>query len=225
MSASKTSTLPVPKNKKRSPIKAPAQARSRETMDNILEAMEELLTEKPFDKITIQEIAQRSGSGVSSIYARFRDKQSLVLGVHARIREGVLECVEEMSDPERWKDTPTEDIVTWVVTFCVKWYRDHGPFIRAAISIDEPELRERQASVLKFAASKFTALLAPRYPKHLEALESAVDGSVRMLTSVMYVSLIFGGVQMSRKPLSDKAVVKLLVQSINAILEGAKKGD
>lgn len=224
MSARKKSV--VKKTNKRSPaIRAPAQARSQETMDKILAATEELLAERPFERITIQDVAQHSGTGVSSIYARFRDKQALVLGLHAQLREGVLQCLSELSDPERWKDTATENIVASVIPVCVKWYRTHGPLVRAALSIDEPELRERQAASLKFAASKFTALLAPRYPTHPEALEAAIDGAVRMVASVMYVSLIFGGVQMSRRPLSDRALSQLLVQSVNALLSAAKRED
>ena len=211
--------------KKGAAIRAPEQARSRETMANILDAMESLLTEKPFDRITIQEVAQRSGAGVSSIYARFRDKQSLVMGLHAQVREEVLECVEQLSDPERWQDTPTEEIVAGVVPPCVKWYRKHGALVRAAVSINEPELRERQAGVLRFAGSRFTDLLASRYPKHIEALEAAIDGSVRMLVSVMYVSLIFEGVEMSRKPLTDRALIQTLVQSITALLKAAQHGE
>ena len=97
--------------------------------------------------------------------------------------------------------------------------------VRAAMSINEPELRERQAGVLRFAGSRFTDLMAPRFPKHLEALEAAIDGSVRMLVSVMYVSLIFEGVEMSRKPLTDRALIQTLVQSITALLKAAQHGE
>lgn len=212
------------KTTKRAPaIRAPAQARSQETMDRILAATEELLAESSFDRMTIQDVAQRSGTGVSSIYARFRDKRALVLGLHAQIRQGVLTCVEELSEPERWRDTPTEKIAARVIPTSVKWYRAHGPLVRAALAVNEPELRERQAKVLKFASSKFTALLAPRYPDHLEALEAAIDGSVRMVASVMYVSLIFEGVEMSRKPLTDQALTKMLVQSVTGLLRTVQK--
>ncbi len=194
-------------------------------MDRILSATEELLAETSFDRMTIQDVALRSDTGVSSIYARFRDKQALVLGLHTQIREGVLACLNELSDPERWGDTPTEEIVAKVVPPCVRWYRDHGPLVRAALSINEPEIRERQATVLRFASARFTALIVPRSPKHAEAVEAAVDGSVRMLASVMYVALIFEGVEMSRKPLTDKGITKTLVQSITALLKSAQHGD
>lgn len=211
------------KTKKRAKaIREPAQARSRETMDNILSATEALLAEKPFDKITMQEIAQRSGAGVSSIYARFRDKQALILGLHARLRENVIECVDRLADPARWEYNTSEEIVSAVVPPCVRFYRVHGALIRAALTIDEPELRERQASVLRIASSKFSALIAPRYPDRVEAIEIAVDGAVRIVASVMYVSLLFQEVDMSHRRVSDHAMARMLVHSINGMLEAAE---
>ena len=82
-------------------IRAPAQERSQKAMDRILTALEALLVEKRFDRITIQELAQRSRTSTSSIYARFRDKQALVLGLHLRLREKALECLDKLTEPNR----------------------------------------------------------------------------------------------------------------------------
>lgn len=204
-----------------SAIRAPTQARSRETMDKILAATEALLAEKPFDKITILEIAERSESGVSSIYARFRDKQSLVLGLHARLRERVLEWTEKLSDPQRWRDYTTDEVIARVVPVCVRFYRVHQALIKAALTVDLPEMRERQSSVLRIASMRFAALLAPRYPDQIEIVETTVERAVRLFAWTMYGSLLFRGLEMLRAPMTDRALSEMLTASITAVLNAA----
>jgi AcrR family transcriptional regulator len=191
-------------------------------MDRILQALEELLAEKPFDRITLQELALRSGSGTSSIYARFRDKQALILGLHARLREQVLDCLERLTDPKRWSGEKPERLVAAIVPPCVKFYRLHGALIRAALNLDDAEMRERQASVLRFAAAKFTALIPTTSPGETKAVAAAIDFSVRMVASVMYSALLFGEVEIGRQSMSDREITRHLVRTITCLLANAR---
>jgi len=70
-------------------------------MDRVLEALETLLDKKPFERITMIELAQRSGTDTSSIYARFKDKNTRVLGVHARLQERAFPCLEKLAGMQR----------------------------------------------------------------------------------------------------------------------------
>ena len=54
------------------------QARSRETRDKLVLALEELLREKSFDQIAVTEIADRAGVSAASIYRRFKNKEALL---------------------------------------------------------------------------------------------------------------------------------------------------
>ena len=203
-------------------IRPPEQARSRETMDKILTAMEQLLAEKTFDQITIQEVALRSDTGISSIYARFRNKQTLVIGLHARLREQVIECLEEMTSPERWANSSTDEIIASVVPQCVKFYRKHAPLMRAALRIDLPEMRERQATVLKFASTRFNALISPRYPEHEKEVKFAVKSSVKMLVSLMYTSLIFNDENSSNRFFTNERTnIRMLTKAITALINSS----
>jgi AcrR family transcriptional regulator len=49
------------------------------TRDTLGDALVELIREKPFDKITVQEILDRAGVGRSTFYAHYRDKDDLFL--------------------------------------------------------------------------------------------------------------------------------------------------
>ena len=49
------------------------------TRDTLGDALVELIREKPFDEITVQEILDRAGVGRSTFYAHYRDKDDLFL--------------------------------------------------------------------------------------------------------------------------------------------------
>lgn len=203
-------------------IREPRQARSRESMDRIMESLEALLLEKPFDKITMVELAQHSGTGTSSIYARFKDKSALILGVHMRLREAALSCLSQLTDPARWDGKPLRIIVGSACARAIAFYRDHGALIRAALLVDDVAVRERQASVLRAAAQQFCDLLAPRMPEvERIALNGAIDAACRIFASVMYSELIFGDVQMTRAPVTDITLCRQLTRATLSLLEHA----
>ena len=200
----------------------PEQERSRLTMDKIMNAMEDLLKEKTYDEITMQEVAVRSETGISSIYARFRDKQALVLGIHSRLSKQTLTCLEELTEEDRWKNHSTAEIVASVVPHCVKYYRMHDALMKAALRINLPVMRERQADALNFATERFCALLAPRYPGQSAKLKFAVGGGVQMLASLMYTSFLFHEIKNKKSRIADdKANIRLLTSAITALIESS----
>lgn len=67
--------------------KHPRQARSKATVDAILEATARVLVDDGYDKLTTNRVAKVAGVSVGSLYQYFPNKQSLVLAVaeeHAR---------------------------------------------------------------------------------------------------------------------------------------------
>src|SRR5438045_8935284 len=54
-------------------------ARVLRTQDLLGDALIELMHEKPFDSITVQEVLDRAAVGRSTFYAHFRDKDDLFL--------------------------------------------------------------------------------------------------------------------------------------------------
>ncbi|PYQ04243.1 MAG: hypothetical protein DMF82_11215 [Acidobacteria bacterium] len=53
--------------------------RVRRTRDRLGDAMVDLLQEKPFDTITVQQVLDRAGVGRSTFYTHYRDKEDLFL--------------------------------------------------------------------------------------------------------------------------------------------------
>ena len=54
------------------------QQRSRDNRDKIVKAFAELLKEKPFERISVAEIAARAGVAVGTLYRRFKNKDALI---------------------------------------------------------------------------------------------------------------------------------------------------
>jgi AcrR family transcriptional regulator len=206
-------------------IRAPRQDRSRQTMDRVLKALEALLEEKPFDKITMVELAQLSGTGTSSIYARFKDKRSLILGVHGRLAESVFPCLERLFNGERLAGKPLRKALHANSGFIFRFYRTHGQIVRAALIVDAPFVYERQIKVYHFAADQVSALLGARVQQaDRKALDRAIDMGVRLVSSVVHQMLIFQDFEVLRKPVSDRVLVEQLTIAVWALLMDATDG-
>ena len=64
-------------------------ARVRRTRDTLGDALVELIQEKAFDDITVQEVLDRAGVGRTTFYTHFRDKQDLFLSDVEDFLEGM----------------------------------------------------------------------------------------------------------------------------------------
>src|SRR5687767_2904644 len=65
-------------------VAKPKQARSEDSLRRLLDAAESLLDERSFGDVSIADIAKRARSSVGGFYARFRDKDELLLALHER---------------------------------------------------------------------------------------------------------------------------------------------
>jgi len=98
----------------------------RETEREILEAAEQLLRERPFREITVEQIMLRTGLKRPAFYAHFRDRHDLVLRVVQHIGD------ELFAVANRWLqgDDPERDIPA-ALEGVVAVYMSHGPALRA----------------------------------------------------------------------------------------------
>jgi AcrR family transcriptional regulator len=71
-----TTTKPVAKAQPRS---AKPDRRIRRTRDNLGDALIQLMQEKPFDSITVQQVLDRAGVSRATFYTHYRDKDDLFL--------------------------------------------------------------------------------------------------------------------------------------------------
>ena len=94
----------------------PKQERSRATHARLLRAGAELLEEKSFDDVTIQESVARAGSSVGAFYARFRDKEGLLEALRAAFEaDAEGEARRELGSKD-WSQVPLENAAAQFVT-------------------------------------------------------------------------------------------------------------
>jgi AcrR family transcriptional regulator len=67
--------------------------RAERSRELILDALRELIAEKSFEKITVQEIVDRAGVGRTTFYAHFQSKEDVFLSGHQHLDEVIVQSV------------------------------------------------------------------------------------------------------------------------------------
>jgi AcrR family transcriptional regulator len=84
--------------------KHPQQARSRTLTEDIIQAAEHLLAKEPLARITTNQIAERAGVSVGSLYQYFGNKDQIVLCLAERHRQDSIKQVQAMLNHTRGYD-------------------------------------------------------------------------------------------------------------------------
>lgn len=190
-------------------VSRPKQARSEDSLRRLLDASESLLEEKPFGEISIADIAKRARSSVGGFYARFRDKDELLLALHERFvaqldaRFGSL----EKSLDEGPEAGPTlQHLLRPAIHLLLEIYRAHRGSLTAFAS-RASENRRLWKSGMAFrrqVIERFTSLLlrSRREFSHPDP-ELAAELCVQLALGFMEQTLLSGPVQAGGEPVPD----------------------
>ena len=138
------------------------QARSRRTLDRLLDSAELVLDEVGLQGATVPMIANRAGVSVGVVYRRFRDKDALLRAAYQRFFERTLELNRAVLAPEHWVGKSAAQIVDAVVRGMVEGHKRHRGLLRALftfITTHGDEEFRRRATELNNAATEQVALL------------------------------------------------------------------
>ena len=141
-------------------INPPRQARSRASLRRIVSAGRELLRERDFDAVTVDEIVARAGSSKGSFYHRFADKDSLLVYLLREEHAEALEAWSTLLDPERWRDRPLSDVLDAFLDRLLEIYRGRPSLMRAyagKVFADEGEMRLPKSAVRVYAVDMMDA--------------------------------------------------------------------
>src|SRR3954465_10598958 len=92
-------------------FRPPQQSRSQETLDRILDATEQVMTEKAFGEATLAEIMERAGVTVGAFYRRFPDKDALLHHLDERFFAELHRRADQILDPARWPNARAKEII------------------------------------------------------------------------------------------------------------------
>jgi AcrR family transcriptional regulator len=195
-------------------IRQPRQDRSQETMTRILDAFEGLLRSRPYEKLMISDIAREATTGAGSIYARFRDKRSILLAVQDRLRSRARDHFAELYDPSCWTDTSLEKALERVVRGNLAWHRQHRNIIKSSLLMDDADILEAISNAFGPVNLRFSILIRHHMPKLTKAASvAAAARMLRVMMAVFHQMVIFGDVAATGHNLTDNELVSTLVQS------------
>ena len=168
--------VPIP-SRTRPLLGRPRQARSRDALEKLLAAGEELLAAHQYESAAVGEIARRAGSSVGSFYRLVGDKDRLLRAIHDRFLEDSYAELESDLSPARFAGKSPVAIVRAFVATLVEIHARREGLLRALIvrSSAEPEFRARVHALNDALESRLATLLAPHrarigHPRQREAI-------------------------------------------------------
>jgi AcrR family transcriptional regulator len=126
----------------------PQQLRSRETLDRILDAAEQVLEQKTFNEATLAEIMERAGVTVGAFYRRFADKDALLHHLDERFFTELHGRAEDLLEPRRWEGASACAVIDEIGRQAVEVYQTRRGLLRSLF------LRARTDPVLQQSAMK-----------------------------------------------------------------------
>jgi AcrR family transcriptional regulator len=206
-------------------VHTPRQTRSQNTQERVLRALEELLSERFFEQITIRDLAARTGVASGTIYRRFKDKEALLPVLYERFDHTMSEWATEFwddfdLDTERRLEPRMRHLVGKHVVF----YKTHAPILRTVylymrlhgeLSIENID-EKRQSLYVRMLEPVLAAL----------AIEGRVEPSadqvklfLLLLLSSINERMLFGDLKPARTlQMDDETFVTALTFALQASL-------
>lgn len=202
-------------------VRTPQQHRSQDTLDRILDAAERLLDQRPFEAISIADVTAEAKSSVGSFYARFRDKDSLLLFLQERLYAESYATADQVLVPEAWQGVPLEGIISSALAFAVRTYREREGVRRAILGriATDPAFRERARALSRYTCEKLVGLLESRRGEVPGVdVARAVDVCHRLIYSVLDQNLIYAEGTPASLELTDDDLAEELTVACTAYL-------
>jgi AcrR family transcriptional regulator len=203
-------------------VARPKQARSEESLRRLLDAAESLLEEKRFGEISIADIAKRARSSVGGFYARFRDKDELLLALHERFVTQLDARLEKLAssifdaataDTQRFARAPggalrpeLRSLLRPALQLLLEIYRAHRGTLTAFASRAAENRRLWKAGMTfrSRVIARFTGLmLSSRDEIAHPDPELAAELAVQLALGFMEQTLLTGPVQVGGEPVPD----------------------
>ena len=150
----------------------PVQERSRERVEKVLAAAEQLLLEAGPEHTSIPEIARTSGVPRASIYQFFPNKYALFLAIGDIHLQAVVNVIREVSE-QRQADEPLAQLIRRAVQAVAEYYNRHpvagtlilgGPMSRNAYLSQEMTVQDIGVQVRAILATHWPQLSFPQQP-------------------------------------------------------------
>jgi AcrR family transcriptional regulator len=204
-------------------LRPPRQGRSRATQERVMAAFVRLLEAKPFDQITMAELAAEAPASLPSIYARFGDKKALLLAAHEDFKASVERELDRLAAEGRRPGRSAEEVlVEGADRLCTIFEENHN-LLRGVVLADSPILYRRASALTLQAADRLVGVVRREVPDADAAvIDAAAQRALSTAVALLQQWLIFGdGPGSMAQPLERlrEHVTELFV----AVLEQARR--
>ncbi len=202
---------------------APTQQPSRETMDRITAAAEALLRDRPFEEISVQEIAAHAERPIGSFYARFASKDALLPFLYERYHEGLESLFTARLARHDWAALDFPHTVEAIVDFLLGIYDERRWLIRALalFARTRPEALPRDFVEQRRRIFDLPAGILARHAERIAHADPAAAArfGVLVVSSVIREKLLFGLAPHARvTPLTRRDLRGELVRVLHSYL-------
>ncbi len=142
------------------PRRSPVQARSRATVEAILEAAACILRERGWEALTTNAVAERAGVNIGSLYQYFPNKQAITAELQRRHAEKVREAMAQAVDAVHEAEEDPEAAVLGMVKAAIALHRSDGQ-LQAAVLEEIPKALRWSPDDAGMIESKALELLGP----------------------------------------------------------------
>jgi AcrR family transcriptional regulator len=126
-------------------VRTPVRRPGREAHRRILDAVEELLRQGPWEEISNLDIQNATGMSSSSIYARFESRKAMLEALVDRFTERAEAAARETQEQFLALENPTLDEVIYIsMRAQVRFVRENGHIQRTMSSYESLEGRRRE---------------------------------------------------------------------------------
>lgn len=151
----------------------PTQARSRERLQRVLDAAEQVLADDGVPGLTTAHIAQAAGVSVGAVYRFFDDKEAIVEALAVRHWSDLLDLIDGLAEAD--ERTPLDDPAAEIIDALAAGFRSR-PAFRALWfgGLRTERIRDVTRPARGGFASALERMLAVRWPKAEPALRERV---------------------------------------------------
>jgi AcrR family transcriptional regulator len=197
-------------------IRPPVQRRSQESLERVLDAGFKVLQERGLDGFTLQEVSQRAGVSIGSIYGRVPGKEALIMAIYER----AMAWAEEEDDGLRaiaQQDLAPRERIEAIVAYLANDLLAHRHILEVFMG-EVPRTAywsHRGSEKSQLGAARFArAVLELREDLRHPEPELAVDVAYRMVYCTIARRITHGPKFESSRQVSDKKLVRELSRAV-----------
>ena len=210
-------------------VHTPRQKRSQNTQERVLRALEEMLSERFFEQITIRDLAARSGVASGTIYRRFKDKEALLPVVYQRFDHVKSEWANEFwNDFDLDTEHGVRPRIRHLVGKHLAFYKVHAPILRTVYlymrlhgELSLEDIDEKRKSLYRQMLRPVLAALARE--KQVEPNADQIRLFLLLLLSSVNERMLFGVLKPARTlQMDDEVFVAEMTAALHADINGVR---